>query len=149
MKVIFPKRVASRRGMTLLELTVVVATLLSLISILFIGARAWKRGSDKAMCLMNLRQIQVAVRSYQNLHGYNPGGQPDAVGGTQDISQHLLDRDFISLGLYHYTQSLAVCPGGGEYTRESPNTFPQPGVLYMECSLAETEEHKPADASGW
>lgn len=135
--------------MTLLELTVVIATLLSLISVLFIGARAWKRGSDKAMCLMNLRQVQVAVRSYQNLHGYNPGGQPDAVDGTQDIGQHLLDQDYIGPGLYQDTQGLTVCPGGGDYTRENPNTFPQPGVLYMECSLADTEEHKPADASSW
>ena len=32
------------KGMTLLELTVVILVLLSLIYILFIGARAWKKG---------------------------------------------------------------------------------------------------------
>ncbi|MBC7981098.1 MAG: prepilin-type N-terminal cleavage/methylation domain-containing protein, partial [Armatimonadetes bacterium] len=39
---------AAKSGMTLLELTVVILVLLSLISILFIGARAWKKGSDRA-----------------------------------------------------------------------------------------------------
>ena len=37
-----------KAGMTLLELTVVILVLLSLISILFVGARAWKKGSDRA-----------------------------------------------------------------------------------------------------
>ncbi len=38
---------STKSGMTLLELTVVILVLLSLIGILFIGARAWKRGSDR------------------------------------------------------------------------------------------------------
>lgn len=54
--------------MTLLELTVVILVLLSLIAILFIGARAWKRGSDRAANLMNLRNTQQAMRSHQNLY---------------------------------------------------------------------------------
>ena len=51
-----------KSGMTLLELTVVILVLLSLISILFIGARAWKKGSDRAGCIMNIRNVQQAVR---------------------------------------------------------------------------------------
>ena len=39
---------AAKSGMTLIELTVVILVLLSLISILFVGARAWKKGSDRA-----------------------------------------------------------------------------------------------------
>ena len=42
-------------GMTLLELTVVILVLLSLISILFIGARAWKKGSDRAASILTIR----------------------------------------------------------------------------------------------
>ena len=57
MKITSSKRT---RGMTLLELTVVILVLLSLISILFIGARAWKKGSDRAGCIMQIRNVQLA-----------------------------------------------------------------------------------------
>ena len=50
--------------MTLIELTVVILVLLSLISILFIGAKAWKVGSDRAANVMNLRNVQQAVRGH-------------------------------------------------------------------------------------
>ena len=43
-----------KAGMTLLELTVVILVLLSLISILFVGARAWKKGSDRSANIMNI-----------------------------------------------------------------------------------------------
>ncbi len=56
--------------MTLLELTVVILVLLSLISILFIGARAWKRGSDRAICIIHIQSAQKGVRSYANLYGF-------------------------------------------------------------------------------
>jgi len=64
---------ASKSGMTLLELTVVILVLLSLISILFIGARAWKKGSDRAASILQIRNAQQAVRSYANMNGKNPG----------------------------------------------------------------------------
>jgi prepilin-type N-terminal cleavage/methylation domain-containing protein len=62
-----------KSGMTLLELTVVILVLLSLISILFIGARAWKEGSDRAANIMNIRNVQQAMRSHQNMNGLNEG----------------------------------------------------------------------------
>ena len=49
-----------KAGMTLLELTVVILVLLSLISILFIGARAWKKGSDRAANIMNIRNLPTS-----------------------------------------------------------------------------------------
>lgn len=55
-----------KAGMTLLELTVVILVLLSLISILFVGARAWKKGSDRSANIMNVRNVQQAVRGHQN-----------------------------------------------------------------------------------
>lgn len=60
-------------GMTLLELTVVILVLLSLITILFVGARAWKKGSDRSANIMNLRNVQQAVRGHQNMRGLNEG----------------------------------------------------------------------------
>lgn len=59
--------------MTLLELTVVILVLLSLISILFVGARAWKKGSDRAANILNIRNVQQAVRGHENMHGLAPG----------------------------------------------------------------------------
>ncbi|MEP2777640.1 MAG: hypothetical protein ABJQ29_09020 [Luteolibacter sp.] len=61
------------KGMTLLELTVVILVLLSLISILFIGARAWKKGSDRTANILNIRNIQQAVRSHSNMNGMSAG----------------------------------------------------------------------------
>ena len=60
-----------KSGMTLLELTVVILVLLSLISILFIGARAWKKGSDRAANILNIRNVQQAVRAHANVRAMN------------------------------------------------------------------------------
>jgi type II secretory pathway pseudopilin PulG len=71
--------------MTLLELTVVILVLLSLISILFVGARAWKKGSDRSANIMNLRNTQQAMRGHQNMNQL-------AVGGTfttTELTQYL------------------------------------------------------------
>ena len=73
MKLTNTQNMKSKSGMTLLELTVVILVLLSLISILFIGARAWKKGSDKSANLMNLRNTQQAMRGHQNLNNLATG----------------------------------------------------------------------------
>ena len=46
MKTAPPLRSSKRKGLSLLELTVVIAVLLSLTTVLMLGARAWKNGSD-------------------------------------------------------------------------------------------------------
>ena len=71
-----------KAGMTLLELTVVILVLLSLISILFIGARAWKKGSDRAGCILNIRNVQQAVRGYINMHDNATPVEADIYGAT-------------------------------------------------------------------
>ncbi|MGD7653384.1 MAG: hypothetical protein ACQCXQ_09235, partial [Verrucomicrobiales bacterium] len=65
--------VKSKAGMTLLELTVVILVLLSLISILFVGARAWKQGSDRSANIMNIRNVQQAMRGHANMFGLDDG----------------------------------------------------------------------------
>ncbi len=79
-----------KNGMTLLELTVVILVLLSLISILFIGARAWKKGSDRAANILNLRNVQQAVRGHQNIRGLNAADPLDSaviVGTGQYLNE--------------------------------------------------------------
>lgn len=66
-----------KSGMTLLELTVVILVLLSLIAILFVGARAWKQGSDRSANIMNVRNCQQAMRGHQNMRELEPGATFD------------------------------------------------------------------------
>ena len=60
-------------GMTLIEITVVILVLLTLIAVLFIGANIYKKGADRAACILNIRNIHQAVRADQNLRERNSG----------------------------------------------------------------------------
>jgi prepilin-type N-terminal cleavage/methylation domain-containing protein len=121
----------SKKGMTLLELTVVILVLLSLISILFIGARAWKEGSDKAGCIMNIRNVQQAVRSYQNMNAQNAGATLASTAIT---------------GAGNFLEVAPVCPGAGTYTYKS--AIPEVGTLYVTCGLSSTKGHEPSSIAG-
>ncbi|MBV8330726.1 MAG: prepilin-type N-terminal cleavage/methylation domain-containing protein, partial [Verrucomicrobia bacterium] len=62
-----PNPKASQRGTTLIELSVVIAVILLLVGVLFIGVNAWKNGANAAACVVNLATMQKAVRGYQNM----------------------------------------------------------------------------------
>src|SRR5260221_10308302 len=64
---------ARQRGTTLIELSVVIAVILLLVGVLFIGVQAWRDGANKAACLVNISSIQKAVRGYQNVNNLNTG----------------------------------------------------------------------------
>ena len=142
-------RVVMHRGLSLLELTVVIATLLGLVTVLFIGARAWKRGSERSSCILTLRNVQMATRSYQNLYGYDYGGHPYADNGTQNIAEHLHIKGYIDSTSYDQARGEKKCPSGGTYSCPLPNIFPQEGHLYMECSLSSSDSHVPKSQTGW
>lgn len=128
-----------RSGMTLLELTVVILVLLSLISILFIGAQAWKKGSDKAMCIVQIQNVQKGVRSFSNLYGYSP-------------SQSVAGLQLRVIGLGKFVEDTPECPGSGTYSFGQTfgvDTIPPVGELYMGCSLSGSEEHIPSNYSDW
>jgi len=135
--------------MTLLELTVVIAVLLALTSVLFLGARAWKNGADRTGCILNIRAVQTSVRSYQNLYGYNPGGMPYAEGGTQNIAAHMFAKGYISDSQFSAIQGGETCVGGGTYDCAHPDTFPPVGQLYISCSLSATKQHEMAPDVEW
>ncbi len=116
--------------MTLLELTVVILVLLSLIAILFIGARAWKKGSDRSACIMNIRNAQVLVRGYQNVRAL-----PDYT--TINMFTDILGP----------AGTNPNCPGGGDY--DHIGYIPPMGELVMWCSLAADDAHLPPSASDW
>ena len=123
--------------MTLIELTVVVLVLLSLVTILMVGARAWKRGSDRAGCLMQIRQVQMSVRVYANVSGFV---------ANEDVSPLNLKSEVIG------PDAIVVippeCPGDGIYSYGG-NRIPSVGELYMTCSLAGADGHEPDSFEGW
>lgn len=124
--------------MTLLELTVVILVLMTLVSVLFFGAQAWKRGSDRALCIVNIQTVQKAVRSYSNMYGFSPGQNAP---GLQDRI----------IGIGRFVEVSPKCPGGGDYTfgqTHGSDTVPPMGELYLECSLESSDEHLPANLTG-
>jgi prepilin-type N-terminal cleavage/methylation domain-containing protein len=144
-----PPRVSAQCGMTLIEMSVVITVLLSLVSILFMATQSWKRGSDRAACIVTLRNVQVAVRSYQNLYGYTNGGYPYAEYGTQDIARHLMEKGYLENSLYQLATGQKNCYGGGTYERRHPDVFPVMGALYVQCSLSSSADHFPTKTAEW
>lgn len=132
MKLTNTQNMKRKSGMTLIELTVVILVLLSLIAILFVGAAAWKKGSDRAACIMNQRNVQQAVRGHQNMSNKN-------IGDTITITE--------IIGTDGYIQTTPTCPAGGAYT--DPTAYPALGTLAYPCSLAGTLQHKPNEFAGW
>ncbi len=128
-----------KSGMTLLELTVVILVLLTLISVMFFAARAWKRGSDRASCIIHINSVQKGVRSFSNLNGYSPG-------------ENATDLQNQVIGAGRFVAVTPSCPGKGIYTFGAAfgnNTIPPIGELYMECSLRLAEKHEPDTHNDW
>ena len=136
MKLTHTTNMKRKAGMTLLELTVVILVLLTLISILFIGARAWKKGADRAGCILNIRNFQQAVRSMGNINKLNPGDTCPAF--TTSV-----------IGSGKFMENPPVCPGGGTYSGEDGTTIPAVGTVVLTCSLGATENHVPTNVGDW
>lgn len=130
-------------GLTLIEITLVIAVLLGLISVLFIGVSAYKEGSNRAKCILNISSYQKAVRSFQNLY-------EKSASDTYDVTE--------VAGTGKLLEALPTCPSSGTYNQGGTSTalagatgvsFPGVGTAAMDCSLATTKEHEPASVSGW
>jgi competence protein ComGC len=125
--------------MTLLEMTVVIIVLLTLITVMFFGVQAWKRGSDRAICIVHIQNVQKGVRSYANLYGLEEGSNVPN-----------LKNEVIGLG--KFIEAPPVCPSKGTYTYGATfgsETIPPLGGLYTECSLKTVDEHEPPEHSDW
>jgi prepilin-type N-terminal cleavage/methylation domain-containing protein len=129
----------NKKGMTLLELTVVILVLLSLIGILFVGGRAWKKGSDRAASTLQIRNVQQAVRSYSNFNQKNPG-DANAIALT----------DIFGPGKFIEKTSTEMLkegnhPAGGKYkfAISEATTIPLIGHLYMKTGGTPDENGEP------
>lgn len=128
-----------QKGMTLLEMTVVILVLMTLITVLFFGAQAWKRGSDRALCIIHIQNVQKGIRSYSNLYGFGPG---DNAPGLQSQI----------IGMGRFVETTPTCPGGGNYSFgqvHGADTIPPMGAIYMECSLSTSDQHVPNITPDW
>ena len=138
-----------KAGMTLLELTVVILVLLSLISILFVGARAWKKGSDRSACIINIRNTQQAVRGYLNM---NQGKTLAELTATNSIEDTMYDGDDAYL-------KEPVCPADPDrsyatsYLFEAPSQINPPlGTIFLSCLILPAGEdgaHLPDNTDDW
>lgn len=126
-------------GVTLIEMTIVILVLMSLFGILFFGARAWKRGSDRAVCIIQIQNVQRGVRSYSNLYNLVPG----------DIVPDLKNQ---VIGSGKFLENVPICPANGAYSYgriSGSGTIPPIGILYLECSLSGKDEHEPTQCADW
>ena len=128
------------KGMTLLELTVVILVLLSLISILFVGARAWKKGSDRAASILTIRNSQQAVRSYANMNNKNEG---DTIASGEIFGPGKFVQNDPTLGSHP-----AGTAADYVYGPSGETTIPGVGTLYITC---DNTEYAPAatDTADW
>lgn len=106
----------ARKGVTLIELTVVIAVILTLITVLFIGAQTYKKHADKAACIVNQNSIQKAVRAHVNLTGIT------------------IDWDFAQLTAANLLPTIPECPATGvEYAVTAADPESIPGTVFSVC----------------
>ena len=116
---------------TILGYASLVSYLLA-IPVLFIGARAWKKGSDRAACIITQRNIQQAVRSYQSMNNLAQGAPLDMKAVVS------------SLQMDTFTMT---CPAGGTF--KFSETIPPTGVLVATCPHADDMGHAPTEHGAW
>lgn len=161
---------SSRKGFTLIEITLVLGLTLGLAAALIFGMSAFQRGSDRAKCLLNISNVQKAVRSWANLNEVAPNtpNLPQAVfpgqgyarlwGSGQGAflgSKPICPRDQNSQAATAAGQ--AQSPNGNPigYTVNAQTTVPQVGTPYLICTLSLQGNlpvlgvfHDPCDVDG-
>jgi len=126
--------------MTLIELTLIMAIIMGLVSALFVGMSAYKRGANRSNCVQNMATVQKAMRSYCNMNEAFPG---DPVTNLKD--------EIVGAG--KFLPSAPTCPGSGTYHFYGDGTvgtessiIPDLGTNYLRCSI---ESHIPSSLIGW
>ncbi len=85
----------------------------------------------RARCVMNIRNVQQGMRSFQNMNGFEAGGPG-------------LEKRKI-VGPRMFVEEEPICPSGGRY-RYARGKFPKVGTLYLRCSHP---SHVPKQHHDW
>lgn len=101
---------------------------------LYVAASWWKVGADRSGCILNIRNIEQAVRGHGGMKNMSIGDPlaPSKIHGKDGYSGYI---------------KTPTCPSGGTYTYLSYN--PEVGELYCTCSHAKSKGHEPEDYSTW
>jgi type II secretory pathway pseudopilin PulG len=134
MNYIKTNRRALQAGTTLLELSVVIAVILLLVSVTFVGINAWRQSANSAACILNLSSIQKAVRSYQNLNNLNVG---DALTSDKIVGAGLL------------LEVAPKCPSAPTKAYAFAATVPATGTVYATCPYASPHAPSAAQSAAW
>ena len=108
-------------GMTLIEISLVIALLLGLIAVVFLGIGSYREGADKAKCKIQLAQVQKAIRAYSNFQNLSIGA---AFTSAQAFGAGLA------------METAPTCPSGGTYAWDTE--VPATGTPYGNCNYAPT-----------
>lgn len=148
-------------GMTLIEITVVILVLLTLISVLFIGANIYKKGADRAACILNIRNVHQAVRANQNLNAKNTSDdllRGDIIGASKYLEAEPVCPTSSQIAAAVTADPLAVppvlaAPAVFDYVMSA--TYPNVGTVAAVCDQygaggsGTITDHVPNDTSGW
>lgn len=110
------RRLRRASGMTLIEISLVIALLLGLIAVVFMGIGSYRKGADKAKCKIQLAQVQKAIRATSNFQNL-------AIGAT------LAKADAFGAG--KALENEPACPSGGVYAWLG--TVPAVNTPYGNC----------------
>lgn len=100
---------------------------------LYVWLVDFKKGSDRAGCIMNIRNVQQATRSHNGMNNIGTGPAPG-------FSKHSL------IGPGKFIDKEPVCPSGGNYTWIESGRAPEIGELMIRCSHP---QHLPKDYHDW
>lgn len=143
----------SQAGMSLLEITMVLGLTLGLITALMFGIQAYQDAGDRAKCIIQLTNIQTALRSFQNLYEYRPeetfvgGGANNEGGNDGTIGKTLAEQIF---GDGKFLTKKPTCPkainGTADYISfGNGDTFPPVGTMWQTCPNEALLGHRPKD----
>ena len=120
------------RGITLIELTLIIGALLGLVSLLFVSLRTYKRRSDRVHCVRNISRVQTAMRIHCNIYQLDPGSP------APNLKARLVGPD-------SYFPTEPHCPAGGAYSW-GEGTVPLVGIQLLNCSIT---GHEPLSEENW
>jgi len=126
-----PKRLPRRGGFSLIELLVVVAIIAILIALIMAAAQKARDAADRVRCANNLRQIGIAINSFESVYRVFPSD-----GGQQAPNQ----PDFGTISNQHW---------GAADPSMSPKNSSGPWTYTILPYLEENNVYQAAPAVRW